>query len=93
MIDFDLERVFVRGQEVDLTDTEYAVLSELIRHTGQTLTAGHLLDLMRPVGERGEAQQIQELVLQLRRKIEPDPENPKYIVSQAGAGYGFRSPD
>jgi DNA-binding response OmpR family regulator len=93
LVDFDLARVFVQGEEVDLTSNEYAVLSELIRNSGQTITTEHLLDLVHREGDRGDAQQIQQLVLQLCRKIEPDPENPEYIVIQAGTGYSFQAQD
>jgi two-component system KDP operon response regulator KdpE len=90
LVDFDLERVFVKGREVDLTAAEYQVLCVLIRNRGRMVPTEHLLEVLRQEGVVPTDAQLQPIILRLRAMLEPDPENPKYIVSHEGVGYGFQ---
>jgi two-component system KDP operon response regulator KdpE len=86
-IDLDKHLVTVAGQPVQLTPHEFSLLRALARNAGKLLTHGALL---REVWGRGYAEESHYLhvyVSQLRRKIEPDPARPRYIVTEPGAGY------
>ena len=93
LVDFDVRCVFVGGREVDLTPGEYQVLYALVSNPGRVFTTEHLLKYLPQEGAGSDAQQVQQIVLQLRRKIEPDLENPEYIVIHPGAGYSLQSSD
>jgi two-component system KDP operon response regulator KdpE len=81
----------VKDAEVRLTPTEYKLLAAFIRRPGEVLTFAQLL-----VEVWGEAYQTEHhypriYVSHLRRKIEPDPQQPRYIVNEYGIGYRFVS--
>jgi class 3 adenylate cyclase len=77
------------GNEVPLTRAEFALLVVLARHPGRVLSRDQLLDAA--LGRRAEPydRSIDVLVGRLRRKIEPDPKVPRYIVTVLGEGYKF----
>jgi len=91
-VDFARQRVFVAGQEVDLTPTEYRLLSELAKNAGRVLVPEHLLARVWGVGYEGETHLVWQAMHRLRRKVEPDPQNPQYIHTRPGIGYVFESP-
>ena len=77
------------GNEVPLTRAEFAMLVVLARHSGRVLSRDQLLDAA--LGRRAEPydRSIDVLVGRLRRKIEPDPKVPRFIVTVVGEGYKF----
>src|SRR5262252_2392086 len=77
------------GNEVPLTRAEFALLLVLARHPGRVLSRDQLLDAA--LGRRAEPydRSIDVLVGRLRRKIEPDPKVPQFIVTVVGEGYKF----
>jgi two-component system, OmpR family, alkaline phosphatase synthesis response regulator PhoP len=78
----------VRGRHtLDLTPTEFQLLATLARHPGRVFTRGQLLDSIR--GEDGDAfdRAIDAHVKNIRRKIEPDPHKPRYLLTVYGVGY------
>jgi two-component system, OmpR family, alkaline phosphatase synthesis response regulator PhoP len=85
----DLPRmsVAVRGTPVDLTATEFHLLRTLATHPGRIFTRTQLLDAIR--GEDGEPfdRAIDAHVKNIRRKIEPDPRHPRYVLTVYGVGY------
>jgi DNA-binding response OmpR family regulator len=77
-----------RGRHtLDLTPTEFQLLATLARHPGRVFTRGQLLDAVR--GEEGDAfdRAIDAHVKNIRRKIEPDPHKPRYLLTVYGVGY------
>jgi DNA-binding response OmpR family regulator len=86
-IDFSRQRVFVGAREVDLTATEYRLLSELAHHAGRVLVPEHLLDKIWGPGYAGETRLVWQAVHRLRQKIEPDPQQPQYLLTKTGIGY------
>jgi DNA-binding response OmpR family regulator len=77
---------------IDLTATEFQLLSTLARRPGQVFTRAQLLDAIRgPHGDDDESfdRAIDAHVKNIRRKLEPDPRNPKYLLSVYGIGYKF----
>lgn len=92
-VDFGQQRVYAGQQEVELTSTEYRLLSELIRQAGRVLAADYLLDVIWGVGYEGDTQLVRLAIYRLRQKIEPDPRHPVFIETRPGLGYIFVSPD
>ena len=78
----------VRGQEVGLTASEFALLAALMRHPGQVFSRLQLLEQMQGYGYEGYERTVDTHVKNVRRKIERDPHKPEYLVY--GVGYKFR---
>ena len=93
LVDFAQQRVFARGQEVNLTPTEYRLLRELVRQAGRVLVPEYLLEKVWGIGYEGENHLLWQAVHRLRRKIEPDRRNPQYIQTRPGIGYVFALPE
>ena len=89
-VNFDQRKVIVRGQEVRLRPTEYRLLYQLVTNPGKLLTHEVLLSRVWGAEYRDEDQYVRLYVTYLRQKIEKDPKNPKYILSERGLGYRFK---
>ncbi len=89
-INFDQRKVIVRGQEVPLRPTEYRLLYQLVTNAGRLLTHETLLSRVWGPEYRDEDQYVRLYITYLRQKIEKDPKNPKYILSERGLGYRFK---
>lgn len=89
----DLVRRIVKlgTNEVKLSPKEYELLRLLIQHAGKVLTHKFLLGQL--WDDVTDAQYLRVYVRQLRQKIERDPEQPQYILTETGIGYRLRSPD
>jgi len=86
VVDVDHKEVSVRGQPVDLTPTEFELLVCLAENAGRTLTHEQLLT--RVWGdEYVDTGYVKRYIWHLRRKIERDPSNPEYIITERGFGY------
>ena len=85
-------QVLVGGQEVRLTPTEFELLHQLLLYAGRVLTHRSLLQAVWGPEYGEEADYLRVYVRQLRLKVEIDPSRPKYILTEAGVGYVFRSP-
>lgn len=91
-IDFVQRRVTIRGQEVPLTLTEYKLLSYLMSNAGRVMLHRELLTKVWGPEYHNELEYLRAYILHLRRKIEEDPHQPKYILTQSGIGYVFVDP-
>lgn len=90
-VDFSQRLVTVDGQEVRLTPTEYDLLKALIKNSGKIMTRQMLLSQVWGTGYGTEAHYLHVYIGQLRRKIEPDPAHPRFILTISGVGYRFNS--
>lgn len=88
-IDFSLRQVTFGEQEIDLTPTEYDLLEHLVINNGRVITHRALLQAVWGPEYGLETEYLWSYVRRLRRKIEPDPRSPSYILTQAGVGYQF----
>ena len=86
-INFDMRRVTVDGVEVRLTPTEYSLLQQLAANAGKVMTHGMLLQKVWGEQYFSEKEYLRVFIGRLRKKIEPDPENPVYILTDPGVGY------
>jgi two-component system, OmpR family, KDP operon response regulator KdpE len=82
-------RVTRRGQPVHLTRKEYGILHCLMTHAGQAVTSAALLTAVWGAEYREEVEYLRTFVRQLRKKIEDDPSNPVYLLTDLYVGYRF----
>jgi two-component system KDP operon response regulator KdpE len=92
-IDFGRRLVTVDGQDVRLTPTEYGLLEQLASNPGKLMTHTVLLQRVWGPEYRNELDYLRVFIRRLRRKIEADPGEPHYILTEARVGYRFRSLD
>lgn len=86
------ERYALRdGEKIKLTPTETKILYVLMRFAGRTVNVDYLLRRLWPLEEAGE-DRLHSHVYRLRRKVERDPTDPYYVVSEWGTGYTFPAP-
>ena len=88
-VDFGRREVWLEGQLVKLRPTEYRLLYHLMQKAGWVLTYDQLLTRGWGYEYRDEAQYVRLYVNYLRQKLEKDPANPKYILTERGVGYRF----
>jgi len=80
-------RVEVAGRPVDLTATEFQLLTALARQPGRIFTRAQLLDAVHGVAFESYERAIDTHIKNLRRKVEPEPRQPRYILTVYGVGY------
>jgi two-component system KDP operon response regulator KdpE len=88
-VDFNRREVIVLGEHIKLRPTEYRLLYHLIENAGWTVPHDQLLAKVWGYEYRDEAHYVRLYVNYLREKIEEDPSNPKYILTERGVGYRF----
>lgn len=82
----------VRGSTVATTATEFRLLDYFARHKGRVFSRDHLLDSVWRDTAYVTPRSVDVYVRRIREKIEPDPENPRYLKTVRGAGYRFEAP-
>ena len=90
-VDLTNRSVTVGGQPVSLTPTEFDLLAVLARNPGRPFTRAQLMDLVYDVAYAGYDRAIDSHIKNLRRKIEPDSRQPRYVLTVYGVGYKFGS--
>jgi len=91
-VDFSKRLVKRRGQTIKLTRTEYELLSYLVSNAGKALTHRELLHNVWGPEYGEEREYVRVFIGQLRSKIEDNPSNPRFIVTESGMGYRFVKP-
>jgi two-component system KDP operon response regulator KdpE len=85
-VDLARRQVSVAGRPVHVTPIEYSLLATLVRHAGKVLTHRHLLrEVWGP--HAADAHVLRVHMAQLRRKLEAEPANPRYVLTEPGVGY------
>lgn len=90
-IDLIRRRVIAAGEEVKLSPTEFSMLQLFVVHAGKVLTHDQILRHI--WGSAKDVQYLRVYVRQLRKKLEPDPQNPVHILTEPGVGYRLQAPD
>ncbi len=90
VVDLNQREVRVNDAAISLTPTEYDLLRTLVRHVGKVLTHDQLLRAVWGTAYQSETHMLQVNISNLRRKIEPDPTRPIYIVTEPGVGYRLK---
>jgi two-component system, OmpR family, KDP operon response regulator KdpE len=89
-VDLARRRVMVSDKEVALTPTEFDLLRVLIQNAGKVVTHHQLIHQVWGTPFEDESRLLRVNISNLRRKVEPDPDRPHYILTELGVGYRFR---
>ena len=90
-IDYAQHLVTKAGEEIQFTPTEYSILAYLAQNTGRVVTQDLLLEHVWGAEYLGESHMLQVNINRLRRKLEADPAQPRYILTKVGIGYSLAS--
>ena len=90
-VNFDSKEVLLDDEEVDVTPTEFELLSALIQQPNKVFSRTQLIHAAFGYGYESFERTVDVHIKHLRDKIEPDPENPSYIITEFGMGYKFDS--
>ncbi|MBN1451196.1 MAG: response regulator transcription factor [Anaerolineales bacterium] len=88
-IDFDRREIWLEGKLVKLRPTEYRMLYHLVQNAGWVVTHDQLLTKVWGYEYRDEPHYVRLYINYLRQKLEADPSNPRYILTERGVGYRF----
>ena len=89
-LDHLTRRVQIEGKSIELTVKEYDIMDLLISNPGRVYSRENLLDIIWGYDYPGDERTVDVHVRRLREKIEPDPAQPKYILTKWGVGYYFK---
>jgi two-component system KDP operon response regulator KdpE len=92
VMDLQQRRVTVRGKDIKLGPTEYKLLAQLVQNAGRVMLHTDLLRKVWGPEYGNETEYLRVYISYLRNKIEEDPSNPKYILTEHGVGYMFKRP-
>ncbi len=88
-MDFERREIWVGGKQIKLRPTEYRLLYHLVKNAGWVMTYDQLLSKVWGYEYRDEPHYVRLYINYLRQKIEKDPANPQYILTERGVGYRF----
>ena len=88
-VDLEGRRVHARGQEVRLTPKEFELFVYMARHPNRVITHRTLLEAVWGEASQEQPEYLRVFMGQLRKKLEPDPSNPRYLVTEPWVGYRF----
>jgi DNA-binding response OmpR family regulator len=91
IIDLRAHEVSLQGRRVDLTPTEFRLMEILAGHPNQVFTRMQLIDRVQGHAFEGYERTVDAHIKNLRGKVEPDPRNPRYILTVYGVGYKFQT--
>ena len=91
-VDFEARRVKAYGEEVHLAPKEFQVLRELIANQGKPVSHRRLLQSVWGAEYGEETENLRVVINQLRKKVEKDPSQPRYILTEPWVGYRFQAP-
>jgi DNA-binding response OmpR family regulator len=89
VVDLSRRQVWVHGERVDLTATEFEILRFLAAHPGWVYSRQQIMQQLWDGNFYGETRSADVHIQRIRKKIEPDPRNPRYIQTVRGMGYKF----
>ena len=89
-LDYNLRKVRVDGRWIELTSKEFDLIDLLVSNAGKVYSRESLLDIVWGYDYPGDIRTVDVHVRRLREKIEPNPAEPKYIITKWGVGYYFR---
>ncbi len=90
-MDLARRQVLRAGEEVHLTPLEYKLLATLVKHAGKVLTHRHLLKEVWGINAINQTHYLRVYMTQLRHKLEPDPTQPRLLLTEPGVGYRLRA--
>lgn len=91
IINFETQEVLVDNKKVKLTTTEFKILDAFVKRPGKVFSRQELSYIVQGYRYIGDGRTMDAHIKNLRKKIEKDPKNPKYIITKIGSGYKFNS--
>ena len=92
-IRYESRRVFLRGEEIKLTQTEYNILAYLSEHVGNVMTYSSIIRAVwREVPDEANIKRLQVNMGNIRKKFGSKPGEPNYIINELGVGYRLDNP-
>jgi two-component system KDP operon response regulator KdpE len=92
-VDLAAKQVTRDDREVRLTPTEWQLVEQLVRNPGRLVSQRQLLQEVWGPKYQEETNYLRIFIAQIRRKLEPDPANPRYFITEPGMGYRFQARD
>lgn len=89
LVDLDQKRVLVDGEPIKLTKTEFKVFNYLVQNAGRVLTFEQILEHVWGWEYQDSIEYVHVYVSRLRQKLEKDPKDPRYLITEYGIGYRF----
>ena len=89
-VDLVRRLVFLKDEEIHLTQTEYKLLVVLVKHAGMVMTHRHLLEQVWGPGHAQQMQYLRVYMTQLRHKLEKEPAQPRHLITETGVGYRLK---
>ena len=86
-VDLEKRRIFLNKEEVHFTPIEFKIFSLLVRHAGKVLTHNYIIKEVWGGVVGGENQSLRVFMANIRRKIEKEPANPRFLLTEVGVGY------
>ena len=86
-VDFSKRQVQLNGEAIHTTPLEYDLLTLFFKNIGKVLTSKYIISQIYGIGYGSDTQALRALMAGLRRKIEPNPAKPRYIITEIGVGY------
>lgn len=86
-IDFEKRKITIRGEEIHLTPIEFKIIVTLVKQRGKVLTHSYIIKEVWGAGVGSETQSLRVFMANIRRKIEENPAEPRYIFTEVGVGY------
>ena len=93
VVDFNKHQALVKGENVKLTLSEFRIVSLLAKHAGKVLTYDYIMKELWGPRAGGDNQILRVNMANIRRKIEENPAEPKYLFTEVGVGYRIAEPD
>lgn len=87
VIDYDVRRLYLEGQEIKLTQTEFNIMALLSEHFGKVLTYGTIIKEIWGVSDSGSIKKLQVNMANIRKKLSLKPGQSRYIANELGVGY------
>lgn len=88
-IDFDKQKATHKGISLELTSREFDILQLLVRYRGNVVKRERILDKIWGINACATPRTVDNHILRIRKKIEPEPSKPRYLLSAYGGGYKF----
>ena len=86
-VDLEKRRIIIQGEEVHFTPIEFRIFALLVKHAGKVLTHNYIIKEVWGGVIGGENQSLRVFMANIRRKIEKEPANPRFLLTEVGVGY------
>ena len=93
MIDYNKYRVYINGKDANLTQSEFKIVALLGKNPGRVLTYDYIIKTLWGPAQKNDNRILRVNMANIRRKIEQNPAEPRYIFTEVGVGYRIAEPE